>query len=71
MIPLITSLSTAEARALLPQLHALLHDAVDSGAAVGFLPPLAAAEARDYWHSVFGAMEAGHRLLLIARQPRA
>ena len=69
MTPLITSLSAAEARALLPQLHALLHDAVDSGAAVGFLPPLAAVQAQNYWHSVFGAMEAGHRLLLIARQP--
>lgn len=65
----ITSLSAAEARALLPQLLALLHDAVDSGASVGFLPPLAAAEAHHYWQGVFEALAAGHRLLLVARQP--
>ncbi|MBO2012734.1 GNAT family N-acetyltransferase [Hymenobacter negativus] len=64
-----TSLSAAEARVLLPQLHELLHDAVDSGASVGFLPPLATAEAQEYWQSVFAAMEAGHRLLLVARAP--
>lgn len=65
----ITSLTAAEARLLQPQLHELLHDAVDSGASVGFLPPLDAAESQDYWQSVFEAMEASHRLLLIARQP--
>ncbi|MGY3088766.1 acetyltransferase [Hymenobacter sp. UYAg731] len=69
MAPLITSLSAAEARALLPQLHELLHDAVDSGASVGFLPPLDTAEGHSYWQSVFAALEAGHRLLLVARQP--
>ena len=68
MAPTITSLSAADARLLLPQLLELLHDAVDSGASVGFLPPLAAAEGADYWKSVFSAMEAGHRVLLIARQ---
>ena len=69
MSPLITSLTAAEARALLSQLLELLHDAVDSGAAVGFLPPLAAAEGQAYWQSVFDAMAAGHRILLVARQP--
>jgi acetyltransferase len=69
MTPLITSLNAAEARALLPQLLELLHDAVDSGASVGFLPPLAAAEAQDYWQSVIEAVAAGHRVLLVARQP--
>ena len=67
MQPLITFLSAAEARLQLPRLLELLHDAVDSGASVGFLPPLAAAEGEDYWQSVFAAMEAGHRLLLVAR----
>ncbi|GAA3977614.1 GNAT family N-acetyltransferase [Hymenobacter antarcticus] len=69
MAPLITSLSPAEAQALLPQLHALLHDAVDSGASVGFLPPLPVAEALHYWQSVVAAIEAGSRVLLVARQP--
>lgn len=65
----IARLSAAEARALLPQLHELLHDAVDSGASVGFLPPLPAAEAEEYWQSVIAAIEAGHRVLLVARTP--
>ena len=69
MAPLIASLSPAEAQALLPQLHALLHDAVDSGAAVGFLPPLPAAEALHYWQSVIAAIAAGSRVLLGARRP--
>ena len=66
---LITSFGPAEARTLLPQLHALLHDAVDSGASVGFLPPLPAAEALHYWQSVIDAIEAGSRVLLVARRP--
>ncbi|GAB3872406.1 GNAT family N-acetyltransferase [Hymenobacter segetis] len=69
MAAIISSLSASEARALLPQLHELLHDAVDSGASVGFLPPLPAAESEDYWQSVIEAVEAGHRVLLVARQP--
>ena len=35
----IASLNAAEARALLPQFLELLHDAIDSGASIGFLPP--------------------------------
>ena len=69
MTTLITSLNAAEARALMPQLLELLHDAVDSGASVGFLPPLAATEGQDYWQSVIAAVEAGHRVLLVAREP--
>ena len=69
MTYLITSCSAAEARALLPQLGELLRDAVDSGASVGFLPPLPAAEASEYWQSVVSALEAGHRLLLLAHEP--
>ncbi|MET4076175.1 GNAT family N-acetyltransferase [Hymenobacter sp. UYCo722] len=67
----IASISAAEARALLPQLHQLLQDAVDSGASVGFLPPLSAAEAQEYWQSVVAAIEAGHRVLLVAHEPGA
>ena len=69
MTTLITPIGPSEARALLPQLVDLLHDAVDSGASVGFLPPLLAAEAQHYWNSVIEALEAGHRVLLVARQP--
>ena len=44
----------------------LLIDAVDSGASVGFLPPLAPDAAREYWRDVFADIEAGRRLLLAA-----
>ena len=48
-------------------LAALLQDTVDSGASVGFLPPVGEAEAREYWDSVVKAMRDGSRVLLIAR----
>ena len=48
----------------LDDLIALLQDAVDSGASVGFLPPLSREAASDYWRSVFADLDAGHRLLL-------
>ncbi len=50
-------------------LGSLLQDAVDSGASVGFLPPLGAAEAASYWQSVVAAVAEGSRLLLVARAP--
>jgi GNAT superfamily N-acetyltransferase len=50
-----------------PALVALLQDAVDGGASVGFLPPLGAEEARAYWESVAAAREDGGRRLWIAR----
>lgn len=47
-------------------LVALLQDAVDSGASVGFLPPLRDPQAREYWESVRRAVEAGTRVVLAA-----
>ncbi|WBA41624.1 GNAT family N-acetyltransferase [Hymenobacter canadensis] len=44
----------------------LLRDAVDSGASVGFLPPLAATEAREFWAGVEQNVAAGTTLLLFA-----
>ncbi|MCI0545780.1 MAG: GNAT family N-acetyltransferase [Candidatus Rokubacteria bacterium] len=49
------------------RLVALLQDAVESGASIGFLPPLGAAEAAAYWESVAAAIDAGTRVLLVAR----
>jgi acetyltransferase len=46
----------------------LLQDAVESGASVGFLPPLGADEATAYWRSAYAAVRAGARLLLVARE---
>jgi GNAT superfamily N-acetyltransferase len=50
-------------------LVALLKDAVDSGASVGFLPPLAAADGEAYWRSVVEAVRDGSCILLGAREP--
>lgn len=50
-------------------LVALLQDAVDSGASVGFLPPLTGAEAGAYWDGVGQAIQDGSRVLLVARLP--
>ncbi|WP_046245169.1 GNAT family N-acetyltransferase [Hymenobacter terrenus] len=64
----ISVLSGGEAHRLVPQLSALLQDAVDSGASIGFLPPLALAEAKQYWMSVAEEVDAGRRTLLIAQR---
>jgi ribosomal protein S18 acetylase RimI-like enzyme len=44
----------------------LLRDAVDSGASVGFLPPIAETEAARYWDSVTTAIDEGSRVVLAA-----
>lgn len=62
----IVSLTAAQAEKRLDALVDLLRDAVDSGASIGFLPPLGPAEARDYWRGVLQAMRDRRRLLLVA-----
>jgi len=42
----------------------LLQDAVDSGASIGFLPPLSREAATEYWRTIFTDIDAGRRLLL-------
>lgn len=44
----------------------LLTDAVESGASIGFLPPLAEGEAAEYWSGVAASLQDGSRVLLIA-----
>jgi len=44
----------------------LLQDAVDSGASVGFVPPLDDDAARRYWAGVRAAIGGGNRILLAA-----
>jgi GNAT superfamily N-acetyltransferase len=63
----IEALDAAGARRALDALVALLRDAVDGGASVGFLPPLPPAEAVDYWRDVIEDVAAGRRVLLAAR----
>ena len=64
-------LDAAQTAARLLELSALLQDAVDAGASVGFLPPLSVAEALDYWREVVAALAGPGRLLLIATQAGA
>jgi GNAT superfamily N-acetyltransferase len=47
-------------------LVALLRDAVESGASIGFLPPLEATEGAAYWDSVAAAILDGSRVVLAA-----
>lgn len=63
----IEHLDAAAARAALPELVALLEDAVTGGASVGFVLPLAEGELERYWQGVIASVEAGAKLLLVAR----
>ena len=62
----IVELSPEQVEASIGQLAELLMDAVESGASVGFMPPLDAAEATSYWDGVVAAMRGGSRVLLAA-----
>lgn len=61
-------LDTTAARAALPTLIAVLDDAIQGGASVGFLLPLAEQELEIYWSNVIYAVERGDKALLVARQ---
>jgi len=63
----IERLNATRAHAALSELVALLRDAVDDGASVGFLPPLDEHLAREYWAEVVRAVEKQSRILLVAR----
>lgn len=49
-----------------PALTALLRDAVDAGAALGFLPPLGDDECLRYWLSLRTGLRGSERVLLVA-----
>jgi ribosomal protein S18 acetylase RimI-like enzyme len=63
----IATLTAAEIERALPQLVGLFQDAIDSGAALGFLPPLTADEASSFWRRVGASVEAGTLALFVAR----
>lgn len=54
----------AQAEQVLGSLADLLIDAVESGASIGFMPPLLLREAEDYWRGVIAAMREGKCVLL-------
>lgn len=62
----IERLGAVGAEAYFDRLVDLLQDVVDGGASVGFLPPLAALDARVYWGAVVAAVSEGTRVLLAA-----
>src|SRR5882724_1771000 len=51
----------------LGDLAALLRDAVEGGASIGFMLPLAESEIAAFWGEVCAEVAAGRRLLLVAR----
>jgi acetyltransferase len=64
---MIETLSAPAHPADLAALHALLRDAVEGGASVGYLTPLPAGEVAAFWSGVFDEVAAGHRVVLAAR----
>jgi acetyltransferase len=63
---MIVSLTAEQSERTIGQLADLLMDAVDSGASIGFMPPIGKEEAFAYWRDVIAAMRTGRRLLLAA-----
>lgn len=60
------SFTPQQSEEAIDQLADLLIDAVDSGASIGFMPPVAREDALSYWRDVIAAMRTGRRLLLAA-----
>ncbi len=63
---MIVAFTPEQSEEAIVQLADLLIDAVDSGASIGFMPPVGKEEALAYWRDVIAAMRAGRRLLLAA-----
>ncbi len=65
---MIERVEAADGEGVMADLIEIVRDSVASGASVGFLPPLAEAEARAYWQGVLADVTEGKRVLLAARQ---
>ncbi|HEY1388668.1 MAG TPA: GNAT family N-acetyltransferase [Ktedonobacterales bacterium] len=63
----IESLTAGEAREAIDDLTIVLQDGVASGVSFGFLIPLDDSTVRRYWLGVIAQVEAGSRILLVAR----
>jgi ribosomal protein S18 acetylase RimI-like enzyme len=64
----IEQIDALQTRANLDALVALLQDAVEDGASIGFLSPLAEAPARAYWEEIIEDVQCGTRILLVGRE---
>lgn len=62
----IDRLTGSQIEALLPQFIELLRDAVDSGASIGFIPPLLDEDAMAFWKKIISEVDSGTRVLLVA-----
>src|SRR5918997_5574524 len=60
----VEQLSEERARPLVPQLAALLQDAVHGGSSVGFLPPVSRETAEAFWLETLSEVAEGKRILL-------
>ncbi len=67
MSALVTSLPTPPSPTDLAALHALLRDAVEGGASVGYHVPLPDSDVTAFWSAVLAAVAEGTRVLLVAR----
>jgi acetyltransferase len=65
-MPEIMRIQPAASARWLPQLTALLQDAVESGASVGFLAPPSDDAAKRYWTQVFAQVGQNSRIVLAA-----
>lgn len=59
-------LTESEIHGRLNELTALLIDAVEQGASIGFTLPLGRVEAETYWRKVAGEVGAGHKTFVVA-----
>lgn len=66
MDAVIETLDAVAVRTRVAELNDILIDCVEGGASVGFLPPLAHADATAYWHTVAAAVAEGSRIVLVA-----
>jgi ribosomal protein S18 acetylase RimI-like enzyme len=67
----IEALTPAGVHTAVDELVAILADAVEGGASVGFLPPVERGVGAQYWQSVADAVVDGSRVLLVARDDTA
>jgi GNAT superfamily N-acetyltransferase len=63
-------LSGTETVRLQGELTALIIDAVEHGASIGFTLPLVRAEVERYWQDVAGEVAAGRKILIVAADER-
>jgi acetyltransferase len=63
----IASVTAAELARDAAEFNALLRDAVEQGASIGFTLPLADGEVMDYWRKVGADLTGGNKILLAAR----